>query len=149
MSKEKIVWSLIKEWIKFRNGHLTTPDYCQLKTDLYQARNPGFNGSPALSHWPAHLISSDTEIMAAVEHYFLARCWVGTGVQPAWQLRAMSSIYNFGKHLGITPQHNPNNPVTPPSDLQSKFQNYGIVAGEADLATSGVTAPSIAPPPTY
>lgn len=149
MSKDKIVWSLIKAWIKHHVGPLATPNYCLLKNDLYQARNPGFNGLLAISHWPAHLISSDAEVMAAVEHYFLARCWVGTDEQPAWQMRAMSAIYNAGKHLGVTPQHNPNNPVTPPSALQSRFQEEGITAGEADLVANGGSAPVVASPPTY
>jgi hypothetical protein len=54
-----------------------------------------------------------------------------------------------GKSLGVTPRHNPSKPVTPPSDLQKKFQNEGIQDGERDLAASGRSAPWITSPPKY
>jgi hypothetical protein len=143
-SKEATVRSLIAQWTAYRAG-----DYCQLKSDLYQVRNPGFNGSPPLSVWPPYLVNPDSEIMASVEHYFLARCWVGTGEYSSVQLRIMSKIYNLGKSIGVTPRHNPNNPVTPPSKMQEKFQFEGMLHGEADLKRSGKVAPGLKTPPKY
>ena len=35
--------------------------------------------------------------MAAVEDYFLSRCWVGTGEYPVWQVKAMIVLYDTGK----------------------------------------------------
>lgn len=148
-SQEARVRLLIASWIAYRSPMSGSTLYCQLKTDLYQVRNPGFNGSPPLAVWPRYLIDTDSEVVAAVEHYFLCRCWVGTGVQPAWQMRAMRNIYDAGKHLGLTPRHNPANPMTPPSALQRTFQNEGIKDGETDRATAGISAPMIAKPPKY
>lgn len=123
--------------------------YCKLAADLYQVRNPGFNGSPPITAWPSYLIHSDDEVMACVEHYFLTRCWVGTGQYPAWEVRALRSIYNLGKRLHLTPRHNPNNPVTEPSELQQSYQDQGIRHGEEDLIVSGGSSPTITRPPTY
>lgn len=142
--KEATVRSLITKWITYRAG-----DYCQIAKDLYQVRNPGFNGSPPLSHWPPDLRDPDSEIMASVEHYFLSRCWVGSGKYSALQMKVMSKIYNTGKRLGVTPRHNPNNPVTPPSEMQAKFQEEGILHGEADLKKSGKPTPGYREPPRY
>jgi len=149
MPKEATVRTLIAGWNAYRGALSGSDRYCQLKNDLYCVRNPGFNRCPALSAWPPHLVDPDDEIMAAVEHYFLTRCWVGTGQFPAWQMRAMRDIYDAGKRLGLTPRHNPNNPVTPPSPLQRRFQNEGIRDGERDLARSGRSAPWVASPPRY
>jgi hypothetical protein len=87
-SKEPTARLLIARWTAHRAG-----DYCQLKNDLYQVRNPGFNGSPALSFWPRHLVDPDREIMASIEHYFLARCWVGSGQYSAVQVKGMCMLY--------------------------------------------------------
>jgi len=150
MSKRNIVNEYIMRW-KMHYPVNTNPSdrYCRLSRDLYQVRNPGFNGSPPITAWPPHLINSDDEVMACVEHYFLTRCWVGTGEYPAWEVRALRNIYSIGKHLGVTPRHNPNNPVTEPSDLQRSFQDLGIRHGEEDLIASGRTSPTIRRPPTY
>lgn len=142
--KEATVRSLIGKWIAHRSG-----DYCQIASDLYQVRNPGYKNNPPLSAWPGHLVDPDSEIMASVEHYFLARCWVGSGKYSALQMKVMSKIYNTGKHLGVTPRHNPNNPVTPPSAMQEKFQEEGIHHGAADLKKSGKAAPAYRTPPQY
>lgn len=138
------VRELIRAWVA-QYG----PNYGRLATYLYQVRNPGFNGSPPLSHWPEHLIGETDEINAAVEHYFLCRSLVGSGAQPAWQMRLQRDIYEMGKRAGITPRHNPDNPTTPPSALQRRFQDEGIADGERDLAASGDSAPLVAPPLTY
>ena len=123
--------------------------YCRIKNDLYQVRNPGLNGNPSLSAWPPHLIDSDPAVLAAVEHYFLTRCWVGNAIYPAWEVRMFCGIYNTGKKLGFTPRHNPKNPTTPPSPLQAKFQEEGIAAGEADVVASGAKPPTVKKPPVY
>ncbi len=143
-AKEARTRVLIRHWITYRKG-----DYCRIKNDLYCVRNPGFNGCPAAAVWPSYLLDPDPEIISSVEHYFLCRCWVGTGKIPAWQMRAMRDIYVLGKKLGITPRHNPSNPPQPPSGLRNKFQNEGIRDGERDLAKSGKSAPKIAKPPVY
>ncbi|HEY0587885.1 MAG TPA: hypothetical protein VGD52_17255, partial [Pseudoduganella sp.] len=109
---------LLFKWKSFRIAVPESERYCQLKSDLYQVRNPGWNGNPPISAWPAHLIDADDSMMAAVEHYFLCRCWVGTGTFPIWQLRAMNVVYDMGKLAGITPRHNPNKPTTPLTALQ-------------------------------
>jgi hypothetical protein len=87
--------------------------------------------------------------MASVEHYFLCRAWVGLGVFPAWELRGLSDVYDYGKSLGVTPRHNPNKPVTPPSAIQKEFQAEGIRDGESDLSKSGKEAPYVTNPPKY
>jgi hypothetical protein len=148
-SKEATVRDLISKWKAY---HATDPEavrYCRIAEDLYKVRNPGFHGSPPITAWPSYLVDPDDETMASVEHYFLCRCWVGTGKYPAWEVRALKSIYDAGKSLGVTPRHNPSKPVTPPSDLQKKFQNEGIQDGERDLAASKRSAPWITSPPKY
>lgn len=140
---------LLAAWRKYR-APLGDPDLsCQVKSDLYQVRNAGWNGNPPITDWPAELVDPDDSMNAAVEHYFLCRCWVGKGVQPAWQMRAMNRIYDLGKMAGVTPQHNPNKPVTPPSALQMAAKEAGVRDGEADLKRTGGSAPWIAKPPTY
>jgi hypothetical protein len=141
---EPIVQDYIDRWIKYRD---TTPEparYMVLKSDLYNVRN----GSPS-AVYPMRLIHPDDEVMACVEHYFLSRAWVGNGIQPAWQMRSMTWIYNSGKEYGVTPRHNPSKPVTPPSAVQRKFQDKGVTDGEADLAAGGGSAPRISAPPLY
>jgi hypothetical protein len=143
-ANELVVRDYIERWKKYRES---TPDpqrYLQLKSDLYKVRN----GSPD-GVFPMRLIHPDDEVMACVEHYFLTRAWVGNGIQPAWQVRSMTWIYNTGKEAGVTPRHNPNKPVTPPSAVQRKFQEEGVTDGEADLKASGGVAPRISAPPTY
>lgn len=140
---------LIAKWKAYRIGIVEPDRYCQLKTDLYTVRNAGWNGNPPISTWPAHLIDTDDGIMAAVEHYFLCRCWVGTGVYPAWQLRVMNFVYDMGKLASVTPRHNPNKPTTPLTACQMACQEAGIRDGERDLAKTGKTAPMVAKPPQY
>jgi hypothetical protein len=132
--------------------HISDPAparYCKIKDDLYKVRNADWNGNPPISSWPAYLIDADDGIMAAVEHYFLSRCWVGNGIYPAWQVRAMTNIYDQGKAIGVTPKHNPNKPTTPLSKLQMHAQREGVQDGEKDLTTSGASAPVITSPPKY
>lgn len=144
ISKDSTVRSLVAKWEAYRSGIPKPARYLKLKGDLYKVRN----GDPS-AVYPITLINTDDEVMAAVEHYYLCRGWVGNGVQPAWQMRAMKGIYNVGKELGVTPRHNPNKPVTPPSPLQVVWQNRGITDGEADLIDSGMTGPTVAMPPVY
>jgi len=140
---------LLSKWKAYRAGIAEPDRYCQIKNDLYQVRNAGWNGNPPISAWPAHLIDPDDGMMAAVEHYFLCRCWVGTGVFPAWQMRTMNVIYDMGKIAGVTPRHNPNKPTTPPTAIQMAAKEAGIRDGESDLAKSGKSAPWVAMPPKY
>lgn len=140
---------LIAKWKDYRVALPEPQRYCQLKTDLYQVRNAGWNNNPSIGTWPPDLVDPDDSMMAAVEHYFLCRCWVGTGVFPAWQMRAMNHIYDLGKMAGVTPNHNPNKPTSKLTVLQMAAKEAGVRDGEADLAKSGGTAPLIAKPPKY
>ena len=143
------VKDLISKWTTYRLGMAEPQRYCQLKTDLYQVRNPGWNGNPSLTAWPPNLVDGDDAIMAAVEHYFLSRCWVGTGEYPVWQVKAMIVLYDTGKMIGVTPRHNPTKPTTPITALQIEFQAAGVADGELDFAKSGKAAPGIKAPPKY
>jgi hypothetical protein len=140
---------LIRAWNSYRNGIAEPQRFCQIKNDLYQVRNAGWNGNPPINVWPVHLVDADDGMNAAVEHYFLCRCWVGTGVQPAWQMRAMNFVYDMGKLAGVTPRHNPNKPVSKPSALQMAAKQAGVRDGEKDLEASGKSGPWISKPPTY
>ena len=143
-ANEAVVRDYIERWKTYRKATPEPARYMQLKTDLYKVRN----GAPD-AVYPMTLIHPDDEVMACVEHYFLSRAWVGNGIQPAWQMKTMTWIYNTGKEIGVTPQHNPNKPVTPPSAVQRLFQAEGVRDGEADLKASGGTAPRVAKPPMY
>jgi len=114
MSAElKYALDLTEKWTVYR-GSIAEPErYSQIASDLYQVRNPGVGVNPPISFWPAHLIDPDDEIMAAVEHYFLCRDWVGNGKFPVWQVEAMRITYDLGKLLGVTPRHNKHKPTTP------------------------------------
>lgn len=149
MSKEVRVRALIAQWNTYREGIAEPGRYDRLKSDLYCVRNPGFNGCPSLTAWPPRLIDSDDEVMAAVEHYFLTRWWVGSGQYPVWEVRALRNIYDLGKKLGVTPRHNPSKPVTPSSAMQKKFQEEGILDGEGDLTRFGGVARLVGIPPKY
>jgi len=140
---------LIAKWKAYRASIDEPGRYCQIKDDLYSVRNAGWNGNPPLVVWPPALIDPDDSMMAAVEHYFLCRCWVGNGVYPAWQVRAMNVVYDLGKMAGVTPRHNPTKPTTPPSALQMAAKVAGVRDGEADLAKSGKSAPWVTAPPKY
>ena len=140
---------LIAKWKAFR-GAIPEPDrYEQIRADLYQVRNAGWQGNPPLSVWPPNLIDPDDSMMAAVEHYFLCRAWVGSGKYPAWQMQAMNFVYDLGKRTGITPRHNPNNPTSKLTPVQVDAKAMGIRDGSADLKKSGKSAPLVAKPPTY
>jgi len=152
MKEEDRVDELIGRWTRYGMNSEKYPSdqlYCRLKNDLYQVRNAGWKKNPPLSAWPTNLIDKDDEIMAAIEHYFLCRCWIGTAKYSTTQMRAMISVYTAGKRVNLTKQHNPNKPVTPPSELQSHFQNKGIRHGESDRDRAGLEAPLFAPPPSY
>ncbi len=140
---------LLSQWKAYRGGIAEPDRYCQIRADLYQVRNPDFNGNPPITAWPTNLVDSDDGMMAAVEHYFLCRCWVGTAVFPAWEMKTLNVVYDLGKMAGVTPRHNPNKPTTPPSALQMAAKVAGVRDGEADLAKSGKSAPWIAAPPKY
>ena len=109
---------LLAKWRAYRVGLPDPALSCQIKTDLYQVRNAGWKGNPPITVWPPDLIDPDDKVMAAVEHYFLCRCWVGTGQFPAWEMRAMNMVYDMGKAAGVTPRHNPTKPTTPLTALQ-------------------------------
>lgn len=140
---------LLAKWKSYRSGIPEPGRYCRIKDDLYQVRNANWQGNPPLTAWPAHLIDADDSVMAAVEHYFLCRCWVGSGVYPAWEVKAMNFIYDTGKMIGITPRHNPTKPVSPLTALQMAAKVAGVRDGEADLKKSGAKAPLITAPPRY
>lgn len=140
---------LLDKWRAYRSSVPSDSLYCQLRDDLYLVRNPGYDGNPAITAWPAHLVDRDDGMMAAVEHYCLCRCWVGTGVYPAWQMRTMNMVYDIGKFLGVTPRHNPNKPTTPPTPVQMEAKEAGIRDGLADISHSGKSAPLVATPPKY
>ncbi|MEO8755478.1 MAG: hypothetical protein ABI624_22680 [Casimicrobiaceae bacterium] len=140
---------LLAKWKAHRAG-IPEPDrYCQLKADLYQVRNAGWKSNPPLSSWPADLVDADDGIMAAVEHYFLCRCWIGTAEFPSWELRTLNMVYDMGKLAGVTPRHNPTKPTTPLTAVQMASKEAGIRDGEIDLAKSGKSAPWIKAPPKY
>jgi len=140
---------LIAAWTAYRSGTAEPERYCELKSDLYKVRNAGWNGNPPLSAWPPHVLDTDDGVMAAVEHYFLCRCWVGTGQYPAWQVKVMVITYDTGKMIGLSPRHNPNKPTTPITSLQINFQAAGVRDGEADLVKFRRPAPSVQRPPKY
>lgn len=140
---------LIANWKAFRAPLPEEERYCQIRRDLYQVRNAGWGPNPPLSVWPSQLLDPSDSMMAAVEHYFLCRCWVGTGVFPAWQMTAMNAVYDAGKMLGVTPNHNPNKPTTPLTALQMSAQAAGVRDGKLDLVKFGKEAPLIGEPPKY
>jgi hypothetical protein len=137
-------------WVAYRAAVTpVTAQYDQLRNDLYQVRNAGWNGNPPISVWPANLVDPDDGMMASVEHYFLCRAWVGNGVFNASQMIVQNDVYDLGKELGLTPAHNPNKPTTPLTDLQVYAQSTGVRDGETDLAASGKPAPGLKKPPIY
>jgi len=140
---------LIAKWKAYRASLPEPTRYEQIASDLYKVRNPDWHGNPPLSSWPPHLLDSDDSMIAAVEHYFLCRSWVGSGKYPAWQVQAMNLLYDTGKMLGITPRHNPNKPTSPLTALQMAAKVAGIRDGSTDLAKSGKSAPFVAMPPKY
>ncbi len=139
----------VEKWKLYRASIPEPARYCQIKSDLKQVRNPGWKGNPPITAWPADLVDSDDAMNAAVEHYFLCRCWIGSGKYPSWQLRTMNIIYDGGKAAGVTPAHNPNQPPSRLTLLQIGAKELGIKHGEDDLKKSGGSAPWIAKPPKY
>ena len=146
----KLVRVRIMKWESYRSTEKAPGRYANLKFDLYVVRNPKkYPENYAVI--PADLIDDRDEINAAVEHYFLCRAWIGNGEFSAAQMSAMVGVYNLGKRIGITPRNNPDNPTTPPSDLQKYFQQRGIDDGITDAKLYGTGAPpfSIKAPPKY
>jgi hypothetical protein len=141
--------SLIAQWVIYRAASAGPDLFCKLKDDLKAVRNPDWQGNPPISSWPPHLVDPDDGVNAAVEYYFLCRCWVASGKYPASQMRTMSIIYDTGKMIGATPRHNPNKPTTPITNLQIQAQARGIADGEADLRAAGKTATWNANLPNY
>ena len=140
---------LIAKWKSFRVALPVATLHCQLKDDLYQVRNAGWEANPPIGDWPPDLVDPDDATMAAVEHYFLCRCWVGTGKFPAWQMRVMNHLYDIGKMAGVAPRHNPNKSTSKLTLLQMAAKEAGVRDGETDLAKSGKAAPWVAAPPKY
>lgn len=126
----KLVRARIMKWEDYRSKIAAPGLYVTLMRDLYNVRND--KGS-----YPVGLADPDDTINAAVEHYFLCRAWIGNGWFPAWQVELMVSIYNTGKDWGVTPQHNPKKPLTPPSEMQKYFQQRGISDGIDDSILYG------------
>ncbi|PIM52423.1 hypothetical protein CS062_14825 [Roseateles chitinivorans] len=153
MSKHLLTYRRVNELIGAWEGEvLGLPEkdrYTELRKRLYKVRNAGFNGYPKLDSYAPRLIDDDDATMAAVEHYFLCRAWVGTGKYPAWQMRAMNYIYDAGKSLGLTPQHNPHKAVSPLTPAQRAAKEAGILDGEDDLRRFGNKAPLVGAPPKY
>jgi len=140
---------LLTKWKVYRSAVPEPQRNCSIKNDLYVVRNADWNGNPPISTWPPDLIDPDDAMMAAVEHYFLCRCWVGTGVYPAWEVRTMNLLYDWGKMAGVTPRHNPTKPTSPLTALQMSAKVAGVRDGEADLAKSGKSGPWFTKPPVY
>lgn len=140
---------LIRNWTLYRASLPEADRYEQIRLDLKQVRNPGWQGNPPLSSWPPNLIDPDGAMVAAVEHYFVCRSWVGSGKFPAWQMMSMSAIYDAGKMLGLSPRHNPKQPTTQLTSLQMWAQAEGVRDGGKDLQASGKSAPAVAMPPKY
>ncbi len=172
MSREDTVDALIGRWTRYGleqedeanpgQKYKAPRVYGFLAKCLYQVRNPGkakvgylklhsgTSVNPAVSWWPTHLVDDDPEIMAAIEHYFLVRFWIGNAVYSAFQTKIMIGTYMGGKSLfPDLMRHNPDNPVTPVSDLQKTFQAKGITHGESDLKIHGGEPPLLAEPPVY
>ena len=140
---------LVRHWTLYRASLPEPARYDQIRKDLKQVRNPGWGSNPPLSSWPPHLLDPDPTMVAAVEHYFVARAWVGSGKYPAWQMLAMSAIYDAGKMIGVTPPHNPKQPTTQLTSLQIWAKAEGVRYGSNDLKSSGKTAPLVGAPPKY
>lgn len=141
--------ALVRNWSMYRASLPEEDRYEQIRKDLKQARNPGWNGNPPVTAWPPNLIDPDGTMLAAIEHYFLCRAWVGSGKYPAWQMMSMSAIYDAGKMLGLAPRHNPKQPTTQLTSLQMWAQAEGVRDGNLDLQRAGKSAPSVAMPPKY
>ncbi|MFA5120139.1 hypothetical protein [Zavarzinia sp.] len=143
MDKSARVTELIEAWKTYRGGEAEPGRYDTLRQDLYNARN-------GIGTYPPHLIDADDEIMAAVEHYFLCRGWVGNGHFPAWQVADLVALYDAGKLLHVTPRHNKNKPTTPISLMQVSFQNKGINDGIRDTKVYNIDTPILPRmPPKY
>ena len=83
------VKDLIYKWTTYRLGMAEPQRYCQLKTDLYQVRNPGWNGDPPLTAWPPNLVDGDDASWLpsnTLSVALLGRHWR----VPGWQVKAMS-----------------------------------------------------------
>lgn len=148
----KTVRVRIMKWIGFRSKLKEPSRYLQLKDDLWVARNPKHKNSKGrINKIPADLIDERDYINASVEHYFICRAWVGNGVYPLSQVELMTRTYNLGKTLGLTPAANPDQPVTPPSEMQRYFQQQGMYDGSNDADTYGTGASpfSWSLPPLY
>ena len=126
----KTVRREIMNWEKFRD-QIEWPERGKvLRSDLYNFRNE----KGVFPAWVGH---ARDDINASVEHYFLCYSYIACGEYAVYQVEAMVKIYNAGKSVGLTPRHNPNKPVTPPSDMQKYFQQCGIDDGVTDAAIYG------------
>jgi hypothetical protein len=139
----KTVRREIAKWEKFRDAYPWPERGKILRADLYNFRNGKGIFTPDLG-------DSRDYINASVEHYFLCYSYIACGEYPVYQVEAMVKIYNAGKSAGLTPRHNPDKPVTPPSDMQKYFQRCGIDDGIYDAKIYGtptVWLPGL--PPVY
>jgi hypothetical protein len=146
MGKEARVDELIAKWNTYRTGNPEPERYLVLSRDLYNIRNDVVVTPP----FPDDLNDPDPEVMAAVEHYYLCRGWVGNGVFPASQVANMVVLYDLGKLAHVTPRHNKSKPVTPMSWMQFKYQNKGMNDGSRDAKRFNVDTPILwKKPPKY
>ena len=115
---------------------------CQEKFYNYRNRN--------LPLPPTH-VSSDPDVMIALEHYFYARSMVAKGEYSRINMEAMTRTYQAAKGLGFDLRHNPNQPTSPPSAFQRDWGVRGALDGEADLARENLKRkaagqPAVEPP---
>ena len=132
-------------WLHHKNIKSPVERSKRIQKDIFEIRN-GILGQTGL---PAQLRTADDEVLAALEHYFLCRWWVGSGRYPSWEVWGMVALYNISKEVGVTPRFNASRPPTPLSNMQMIFQQQGICSGEKDLAASGNEAATVAMPPLY
>ena len=132
------VWNLIGAWERYRIGEKQPERYLTLWKDVRNARR-----RVATEAYPEHLYDMDDEVMAATEHYFLCRAWVGNGVRPAWQMRSIKGVYNLLKQYDLVSRTDPKFPVSPLSEMQVRFQDEGINAGLKDMRNYDIKDPVI------
>ena len=146
MGKEARVDELIAKWNNYRSQSPEPGRYQELSHDLYNIRNDIAVTPP----FPSDLNDSDPEVMAAVEHYYLCRGWIGNGVYPPDQVAAMVLLYDAGKLAHVTPRHNKSKPVTRMSWMQFVYQNKGMNDGIKDAKRFNVDTPILwKAPPKY
>ncbi len=155
ISKDQEVRLLVEKWLS-KGGGLSIQERLEaIKTALYMYRNNLTKDGEI----PPELVSSDEEVVAALEHYFYARSEVASANYSAMNMKAMIHGYQLAKKIGFDLRHNKNNPTTKPSELQQKWALLGVDKGAQDLATinmqnkrsgkSSMEAPMFRMPPNF